>query len=329
MTLDEIIRRTAARKAAGADQRYPHHAGKAKAVPPRKRGRAAPAPLPVLACVHEGVVVAPCGGCGGSEARHVRDCEVHGTATREEAGKDVGMVCARCPDRRLYPPVAARHLLYHAYPLASAAPVWKAGLSRLRDRWDVFTGRKLVAVMTGPDLAPPSEVAAELPADAELLPLPNDPRLREVVSWMPLWDAVLATAADADAVLYAHAKGVTRPDGVCRRWAEAMYAAALDRTEAVWEQLKTRPIAGAFKKVGRAFPGSKSAWHYSGAFFWARAGDFKNRPWRKAELQWWGTESWPGTAYSPEEAGCVFHEGGLEMDLYSPEYWAAFVKGVP
>ncbi|HEY1186466.1 MAG TPA: hypothetical protein VGE74_02365 [Gemmata sp.] len=94
MGLKEIRERERARKAAGADQTYPHHAGKAARV-----GKAAPASLPLLTsapCVHEGRILAPCHSCG-SDQRHVRDCELHGTCTRVAAGKDVDRVCARCP----------------------------------------------------------------------------------------------------------------------------------------------------------------------------------------------------------------------------------------
>lgn len=81
--------------------------------PVRQRARAkatpaaAPAPvppaksLPVVrpACAHEGRIIAPCSSCKG-ELRHVRDCEVHGSCTRGDAGKDVDAVCATCPDYR-------------------------------------------------------------------------------------------------------------------------------------------------------------------------------------------------------------------------------------
>lgn len=52
------------------------------------------------ACIHEGAVVAHC--AGGDEGRHVRRCdhpgEEYDLCTRQEAGKDVDMVCDRCPD---------------------------------------------------------------------------------------------------------------------------------------------------------------------------------------------------------------------------------------
>lgn len=61
-----------------------------------------------LPCAHEGRILAPCHS-RGSEQRHVRDCEVHGTCTRVEAGKDVDRVCATCADYRPGPVVVVDH----------------------------------------------------------------------------------------------------------------------------------------------------------------------------------------------------------------------------
>lgn len=61
--------------------------------------------LPVL-CAHEGPVLVPCHSCRG-EARHVRDCAIHGRVTRTDAGKEVDMVCETCRREGLgYAPAA-------------------------------------------------------------------------------------------------------------------------------------------------------------------------------------------------------------------------------
>ncbi|HEY1188515.1 MAG TPA: hypothetical protein VGE74_12760 [Gemmata sp.] len=89
MGAKEIVARTAARKAAGATQTYPHHAGKA-AAPVRA--------LPVLArapCAHEGIVLEHCHTCAG-EARSVRECDRHEKATRVYVSDRVRS-CDRCP----------------------------------------------------------------------------------------------------------------------------------------------------------------------------------------------------------------------------------------
>jgi hypothetical protein len=226
-----------------------------------------------------------------------------------------------------------RHLAFHVLPVAGN-PVWRLGVEQLRLRWPLFTGVKVVSVATQGDcklpLDPPEAVAAALPPDCEILTAPNDSKLREVVTWLPLWERVLGEAADDDAVLYAHAKGVTRPydpGNACHWWASLQYSLVLDHWNAVAGQLATRPIVGAFKKVGGGFGAGGGGWHYSGTFYWVRAGDFRARPWRRVQQRWWGTESWPGLAYHPDEAGSLFLEGAVgSLDCYSPRFWAKTVR---
>lgn len=94
MSRDRIRARTAARKAAGENQTYPEHAGKAA-----HAGAGARTSLPLLKaapCHYEGEILTPCRSCG-SDLRHVRDCELHGSCTRVDAQKDVDRVCATCP----------------------------------------------------------------------------------------------------------------------------------------------------------------------------------------------------------------------------------------
>lgn len=261
-----------------------------------------------LLCEHPeqplGAVTCPCRGCGP---------RCPGYAVESEVEPDPG--CAR------------RHLVYHLLPVAGNG-AWQRGVDQLRGRWPLFTGTKTVAIMTGQCSHPLDTSAAvreQLPPDCSVIELPNDPNLREVVSWIPLWQRVLAAAAPQDAILYAHTKGVTRkvdPGNSCQWWASLLYSLMLDHWPSIARQLGRHPITGAFKKVGHGFAGSRSAWHYSGSFFWARASDFQRRPWRKIDRKWWGNESWPGTAYTAPEAGCLFHEGRVpSLNLYDPRYW--------
>lgn len=307
--------------------------------------------LPVLAgnplkCQHLGGPTGEtkqCATCRGSVSIKLFSCAVHGTCS---LGKPVPGVqtCDGCTDKVLVPAAPratmdARHLLYHVYPRAKQPHVWRRGIDQLRMRWSLFTGRKVVAVVTGDGLSPAADVREYLPADAEVVEVANDSRLREVATWGPLWSQFLA-GSPRGAVLYAHAKGVTRsddPGNSCHWWSSMLYSLCLDRWDAVAAQLKHYPITGAFKKVGRGFRGSRSAWHYSGSFFWARLDDFAGRPWQQIDRQWWGSEAWPGLAYRATEAGCIFHEGRVpSLDLYAPKYWdhvrlqyAAWLSGQP
>jgi hypothetical protein len=158
----------------------------------------------------------------------------------------------------------------------------------------------------------------------EYLTFANDPRLREVVTFVPLWERALAYRGEGDVTFYAHAKAVTRPfnAGVtCHPWASILYHVNLDYWPLVAESLKAHPVAGAFKKVGHGFGGSSSRWHYSGTFFWARNRDVAARDWRRVDQQWWGSESWVGVHFKPDEAACLFHQGVVpRLNLYSMAY---------
>jgi hypothetical protein len=153
--------------------------------------------------------------------------------------------------------------------------------------------------------------------------VPNNPDRREVATFLPLLGRVF-TRDPSEATFYAHAKGVTKPTnpGVSvHRWTQIMYETCLDYWPLVERLLNSFPVVGSFKKVGAGFAPSASRWHYSGNFWWARNADLFGRAWRQVDQLWWGTESYLGVHFAPEEAGCLFHDGTVpELDLYSLGY---------
>lgn len=237
----------------------------------------------------------------------------------------------RCPGHPKSSTAPRRHLLCHVYPRAGNG-VWRRAVDQVRRRLPLFTGKTVFAVVTGgSDLDPAPAVRAYLPAGALMVEVPNDPKLREVATWGPLWDAVTPYLGPADAVLYAHAKGVTRPvdpGNSCQWWASLLWPLVLDHWPLVERLLKTYPIVGPFKKVGHGFGPGFGDWHYSGTFYWMSVKDFLTR--RRAvpvPRRWWGVEAWPGVAYPVAEAGCLFHEGRQPFpNLYSPRYWMTTVR---
>jgi hypothetical protein len=54
--------------------------------------------LAVAPCVHEGGILERCHTCNG-EGRHVRECDLHGTCTRDAVSPKV-RACATCADRK-------------------------------------------------------------------------------------------------------------------------------------------------------------------------------------------------------------------------------------
>jgi hypothetical protein len=233
-----------------------------------------------------------------------------------------------------------RHLLYHLLPVAGNG-VWQRNLDQLRWRMPLFTGRKVIAVCTSPrfrdtqtgrgtfDLDPPDAVAeylGDVPG-LTILTAPNDPHRREMATWKLLWESVAGFADTDDVVFYAQGKGVTRPTNggvTVHEWARVLYSSLLDFWPVVADRLSRFPIAGSFKKVGRAFGGSRSEWHYSGSFFWARIRDvFDRQKWRVIDARaWWGNEAWPGLHWPAAGAGTVFKVGSAaKLDLYKPAYF--------
>lgn len=214
-----------------------------------------------------------------------------------------------------------RHFLYHMGAFKHT-DTWKRNVQHVLKRLNLFNGRRVVAIITGADFVDPKEVEDEFRGEVDTFTIPNNQKLREVATFVPLLSEV--EQFKDDVTFYAHSKGVTRPvnEGVTvHPWTDIMYETNLDYFPLVHERLKTRPIAGSFKKVGHGFRGSRSTWHYSGTFYWFRNADVFDRKWRKIDMLWWGTESWPGIMFRQDEADCIFHQGKVPtLDLYSMDY---------
>lgn len=328
------------------DGRYARHFGRVSDTPPLLAATATgAAAVPLkdrvageLRCVHLGAPTGwtvDCPTCPSAGSSRVQlktfHCGKHQQCTI--AAKPVPGVacCATCPDYRppegvLPPPpnpdlnFPVRDCLYHVYPLPAGRRAWRRGLGMLLARSSLFTGKKVISCMTAAHLEPAREVhrLAE-PHGFEVVELTNNTGLRETKTLMELLGRFETTDRDR-ALFYGHTKGATRPDNAgvsCHPWAVLCHEICLDFWPLVEEQLKTWPITGPFKKVGKGFAGSASAWHYSGSFWWARSADLFARNWRAPDARWFGAESSPGVWYRPNEAGCLFHEGRQEtLDLY-------------
>jgi hypothetical protein len=235
--------------------------------------------------------------------------------------------CATCPaysdDKPTIgtPNFDTRHLLYHIYPTQGTG-TWQRNLDNLLIRMPLFNGRKVVGIVTDEKCDPPEAVRQYLDGwGCEFVEFPNDPMLREVVTWVPLWEKVI----DLDGcTFYAHAKAVGRqwnPGVSCHLWADMMYETLLDYWPLVQLSLQSHALTGSFKKNGRGFTGCPSRWHYSGSFFWARNDLFRLKKWRDVPRQWWGTEAITGLLYDKNEGGCVFHESVHPvLNIYDPKY---------
>jgi hypothetical protein len=227
--------------------------------------------------------------------------------------------------RKEFASVTRRNLLFHLHPVPGR---WGWHAEQLRGRAGLFDSRRLVAVNVGPGLDPPAAVRAALPG-FEVIEVPNNPSLREVATFLPLFEGLLADYDPASVTLYAQSKGVTRKaHETGPRWAEVLYDLYCDHWPLVAESLASRPLAGAFLKAGRGWRESASLWHYSSSWFWFRTDALFALPdWRRIDRFWSGIEPYPSLHFPYSAAGCVFHPGLVpSLDLYSWDYWRRAVE---
>jgi len=274
---------------------------------------------------------AECGTCQGKTRLKLFHCQLHGNCTIDPKLHAPGArSCDGCGDYRpsgrpLSNPT--RHLLYHCWP---KAPAWRRNLDQLIRRIDLFNGRRVVAIASGRGTDPPGAVREVLKGHVhEFIEVQNDRRLREVKTFLPLWERVV-TADPNHVTFFGHTKGAQYgrdPGSVTHRWADLMYEVCLDYWPLVAEALRHRPLVGAVKRVGAYFNGSRSQWHYPGSFHWFRNADVFAKPrWRNIDRQYWGIESWPSLHFRSEEAAALFLEGGAEQGwLYDPAVWASVI----
>jgi len=242
-----------------------------------------------------------------------------------------------------------RNLLYHLLPVAGNS-VWQRNVEQLLGRWHVFTGRKIVAVMTSPgpvedlttnrgtlELDPPDRVKeafGPFAGEIEWLELTNQPKLREVVSFVPLWGTLFSRPESRESnqiAFYAQAKGVTWPADkpIVHDWADVLYETLLDYLPLVEELLGAFPIVGSLKTHMKWWRQSQATWNYAGSFWWARNADVWSRPWRRINRFWSGNEAWPGITFQDHEAGVVFYDWfAHRTDPYHPDTWLPVLRAL-
>lgn len=289
----------------------------------------------------------PCADCHKPGAPPCTGCA--------EKAKARALALAKAVARPVHPAPSVRHLLYHVYPVSDNG-MWQWNVDELVKRLDLFNGRKVVAVAVDRGKRPRDPQGPNRPdrlrqipgcdsfasvvdrfgrhaGGIEFVEVENDPKLREVASFLPLFERLSSNVSPDECLLYAQAKGVTRPAGhVARRWAEVLYEVMLDYWPVVADSLTRYPVTGAFRKAGRGWSRdqSESDWHYSGSWFWCRNQSLFTSPdWRKIDQFWSGIEPYPSQHFGRDSrgVGCLFHEGTVRaMNLYDHRYWGRHVE---
>lgn len=234
-------------------------------------------------------------------------------------------------------PITTWNLAFHLYP-HPGSNVWLYNLEQLRNRWNIFNGRRVIAVATGPGLIPLDRVRLELPANAEILPIPNNPRLRETRSFLPLLQS-LRSLATYEATFYAHSKGCSQHHHhqpgkafAIEYWRNRMYHTLLDDLPRIQAALQNHATAGCFKidysKIldyqMRSPTGLEwGNWHFAGNFWWIRHDCiFRNPHWPEIADDPFAVEMWLGDLLPSHEAQSVYQPWNEHVhpppNLYDP-----------
>lgn len=220
-----------------------------------------------------------------------------------------------------------RNLIYHLWP-SNISGNWKIAVAQLLKRIDLFNGVRSISVVTDSSTASLADVHAEFAGVRvdNWLTFPNNPQLREGVSFLPL----MATLPNDDSVTFlGHSKSARHHEGsICVGWAETQYKLLLDDWTSIARVLTLFPIVGAFKRYMRFGRKCRFGWHYSGGAYWFRQADVFDKPdWKDQLDPWFGaTESWPGGVFPSQQAYCVGPDN--VGDLYKPEPWAAIQPAI-
>ena len=211
-----------------------------------------------------------------------------------------------------------KHLICHVYPKAGGT--WRDTVSELRQRIELFDGRRVFGIVHGDGLESMDSVRHELSDIAtDFIVAPNNPGLREVVTLRPAIDILCRDPQGA--AMFCHTKGATHSaDSICQEWRHVMMSACLDFPELIDAAIDDKPIVGPFRRFG----GLGVAWHFSGSFFWFRVEDLWRREWRYVQESWFGVETFPACNFHDHESRCLFLDNC--GDLYDSEYWSRVVR---
>lgn len=214
-----------------------------------------------------------------------------------------------------------RNLLYNCCPLERSEE-WRLNIDRLNIYGEVFNGRKIVLIKTGPELIDPPDVESAFAfGNIEFVHWPNDKELQEVAGFIETL-GMLKSLREDEITFYAHTKGVSYGNILTlyavRNWRNKMYDECLRDPKFVEVILSRFACAGCYQRYESMIPLPPDAvWHYSGTFWWVNhARLFSNPRWDEVFLSRYGTEAYLGRLFRLEDTYCLYSDA-TTYDLYA------------
>jgi len=236
-----------------------------------------------------------------------------------------------------FPRIHRRNLIAHLYaPLDSWE--WRHMVIELQRHWPLFNGKKIIAIPTAKDLHPPHVLQSYFPPGATFIHTPNDRRLREVATFLPLLQRIRSLNKH-EATFYCHSKGtspfhVDRPNTpqAIRLWTTHLFWACLTQWKRIHQLLKHHAAASAYLIDYSGIPNHRmtsptgltlGTWHFAGTFFWFRNEQiFSRKFWSAIPDDPFAAEMWLGSFVPAGLAGSLpptWHPPKTNPpDLYEP-----------
>jgi hypothetical protein len=190
-------------------------------------------------------------------------------------------------------------LLYHIYPVRGS--LWRWNVQRLKEFWDVFTGRKIVMIVTDKRTDRPETVLKELEYPVETIVDINNPRLGETKMFLHGLGRLQSTDPN-ESTFYAHAKGVTHEGPTrekTRSWADALYELNLRVPRAIDNLLESYATVGALRQYFGV--NNQNNWYFAGTFYWLKNDLLFKRNWNNISQVYYGVELYPGRVFKEGE----------------------------
>ncbi len=258
------------------------------------------------------------------------------TVAPEVAASIICDIVLNVIDRPSPPPVPSvsltkprRHLMFHVWPTQRG--FWRWHLEQLARHRSIFNGVRTLGIVTGDGCDSPDavrEYSAHLGLRWKHVHVAENRSVGEWVSWQPMIrDVMPSYHRSNDITFYAHAKGSKSNTEAVKLWSQIMYDNCLGRLSEVEHLLRTKAMAGCFKKYGLFNTQDNNRWHFAGTFFWFRNDVLWEREWNRIDHEYFGTEAWPGLMAMPQEAACLIGENA--GNLYDLKHLHAFKDVAP
>jgi hypothetical protein len=185
--------------------------------------------------------------------------------------------------------------------------LWHWNVQKIKGFWNVFTGRKIIMIVTDKSTDDPSVVLKELSFPVESIVQKNDRSLGETKTFMDGLSRLQSLNIN-EATFYAHAKGVTRNSEPVKAWADTLYNLNLSVPAAIDILLGNYAVVGALRRPCTHVAPFSHDWFFEGSFYWMKHSELFKRNWRNMLHGYYGTEHYPGLQFREEETYSIFNK---------------------